>query len=140
MLSISIYNAQYHHCQTWLICLIKVIKLNKPDSPCVEADQDYSFTQCVRVFINQKIGCRIKYDGILGSDLRECQSPEEIGCEYLKLRLLWTSCFQKLPGAAVPADRPDQVRAGGCDPLPPSLLLLQIPSGLQTAGGKWIWY
>ena len=75
-----------------MTCLVKVINLNKPDSPCVEADQDYSFTQCVRVFINQKIGCRIKYDGVLGSDLRECQSPEEIGCVViLKLKLLWTS-------------------------------------------------
>ena len=83
MLSISIYNAQSQHCQTWLTCLVKVINLNKPDSPCVEADQDqdkdYSFTQCVRVCVNQKIGCRIKYDGVLGADLRECQSPEEIG-------------------------------------------------------------
>ena len=60
---------------------MKVTQLSKPDGPCVEVDQDrdYSFTQCVRVFINQKIGCRIKYDGVLGSDLRECQSPEEIG-------------------------------------------------------------
>ena len=121
---------------------MKVINLNKPDSPCVEADQDYSFTQCVRVFINQKIGCRIKYDGVLGSDLRECQSPEEIGCVVSEsmTALDLRTCFQKLPGAAVPADRPDQVRAGGCDPLPPSLLLLQIPSGLQTTRGEWIWY
>ena len=84
MLSISIYVqcSTSQHRRACLTCLVKVINLNKPDSPCVEADQggDYSFTQCVRVFVNQKIGCRIKYDGFLGSDLRECQSPEEIGC------------------------------------------------------------
>ena len=34
------------------LAVVKVTSLNKPDSPCVE-EEDYSWTQCVKLFISE---------------------------------------------------------------------------------------